>query len=205
MDKSLIFIIILFILGVIVASNNTEPIHNIFLDVKSMIQGEANKEPIAKIGNYINISNNSNSQINTSNNTNENSKNNMKTYNNDGVYFKYPSYWDYNQFSKLVSLYQKEHLSRWDDGLIFYISDRSLKEELEYQKNYERYKNPKNISVDGRKAVSLTDTKKDYWHYLIIVEKNENQSYVFIFYTDRDLKTKNKVLFDEILATMRLN
>jgi len=188
MNKSLIFIIILILLGMIIAISNAENIHNTFLDVKTILQGEANKEPIAIL----------------SNDTIESSKNNLKVYNKSGIYFKYPSYWDYDYFRNLLALYQQEHINRWDDGVIFYISNRFLQEELEYQKKYGRYKDSKNIVVDGKNAYSLTAIKKDYWQYLIIVEKNRHQSYVFIFYTDQDLKKRNKVLFDGILATMRL-
>ncbi|WP_197272562.1 hypothetical protein, partial [Methanobrevibacter arboriphilus] len=154
-----------------------------------------------------NNSNNNSNNIDNNSNFNENglinSNTPVKTYNNNGISFSYPSYWSFDQLNKFLSLYQKEYLSRWDDGLIFYISDNSLKEELELQKS-ERFKQPTNITVDGKKAYSLTSTKADYWHQLIIVQKNKTHSYVFIFYCDRELKKQDKILFNEILKTMKL-
>ena len=185
MNKTLIFVIILFILTMSIAIINTEQIQNTLQDIKTTIQGEANKEPIA------NITDNSN-------------EDNIKTYNKDGIYFKYPSYWNYDEINKLFSLYQKEYLSRWDDGLIFYLENKPIEEVLKIQQKEERYKDPQNITIDGKRAYSLIATKGDYWHYLILIEKNKNETYIFIFYTDRELKKQNKVLFDEILSTMRL-
>ena len=185
MNKSLIFVIIICILAMSVAITNTEAIQNTLHNIKTTIQGEANKEPIAKI-------------------INNTKKDNIKTYHQDGIYFQYPSYWTYDSLNKLFSLYQKEFLNRWDDGVIFFLENKPIEEELKIQQESERYKNPKSISVDGKKAYSLTATKGDYWHYLILIEKNKTYTYVFIFYCDRDLKKQNKVLFDEILSTMRL-
>ena len=226
MDKLFILFIILIILGIIVGASNQNIVDNSINNIKTILEGEANQEPIANLStNYNNITNsynNSTNKINSNNNNNDNSNNNsdnnsdfneknglinsnkpVKTYNNNGISFSYPSYWSFDQLSKFLSLYQKEYLSRWDDGLIFYISDNSLEEELELQKS-ERFKQPTNIRVDGKKAYSLTSTKADYWHQLIIVQKNKTHSYVFIFYCDRELKKQDKILFNEILKTMKL-
>lgn len=89
--------------------------------------------------------------------------------------------------------------------MIFYIENRPLEEELTIQQETEGYKHPKNMTVDGRKAYSLKSIKGDYWHYLILVEKNNEQTYIITFYSDQDLKKQDKVLFDEILSTMKLN
>ena len=186
MDKSLILIIILCILTMFIATTNTEPIQYTLNNIKTTIQGEANQEPIAKI-------------------TDNTIKNNIKIYNKDGIYFQYPSYWTYDEINRLFSLYQKEYLSRWDDGIIFYIENTPLEEELTIQQKTKRYKNPTNITVDGKKSYSLTATKADYWHYLILVEKNNTQTYIITFYCDQDLKKQNKILFDEILSTIKLN
>jgi hypothetical protein len=185
MNKTLIFIIIVTILAMSLAIANTESIQSTLHDIKTTIQGESNKEPID------NITDNSN-------------KNNIKTYDKNGIYFQYPSYWTYDHLNKFFSLYQKEYLSRWDDGMIFYLENKPIEEVLKLQQELERYKNPQSITVDGKRAYSLTATKGDYWHYLILVEKNKNETYIFIFYTDRELKKQNKVLFDEIISTMRL-
>ncbi len=230
MDKLFILFIILIILGILVGVSNQNIVDNILNNIKTILEGEVNQEPIANLStNYNNITNsynNSTNKINSNNNNinNNNSNNNsnnidnnsnfnenglinsntpVKTYNNNGISFSYPSYWSFDQLNKFLSLYQKEYLSRWDDGLIFYISDNSLKEELELQKS-ERFKQPTNITVDGKKAYSLTSTKADYWHQLIIVQKNKTHSYVFIFYCDRELKKQDKILFNEILKTMKL-
>jgi len=185
MNKSLTLIIVISILATSIAIINAEPIQNTLHDIKIIIQGEANKESIAKI-------------------TDNDNKDNVKTYNKDGIYFKYPSYWTYDYLNKFLSLYQKEVLNRWDDGVIFFLNPQAIEYELNLQQESKKYKNPKNIEVDGKNAYSLTATKGDYWHYLILIEKNSTATYVFIFYCDRDLKIKNKVLFDEILSTMQL-
>ena len=248
MDKLFILFIILIILGIVVGVSNQNIVDNSLNNIKTILEGEANQEPIANLStNYNNITNsynnstkkiNSNNTTNNSNNNIDNNSNNngindtnsnnngindtnsnnsnfneknslinsttpVKTYNNNGISFSYPSYWSFDQLSKFLSLYQKEYLSRWDDGLIFYISDNSLEEELEIQKS-ERFKQPTNITVDGKKAYSLTSTKADYWHQLVIVQKNKTHSYVFIFYCDRELKKQDKILFNEILKTMKL-
>lgn len=208
MNKSLILIIIFSIFAIFIASVNTELIHNGMSNVKIIIQGESNKEPIAEITNNLN-----NSKNNTNNNTNYNSNSNtnnntiinsIKIYNKNGIYFQYPSYWNYDQLNKLVSLYQKEYLSRWDDGVIFYISDYSIEEELKMQQETERYKHKKSLNVDNKKAYSLSTTKADYWQYLILVEKNNKETYIITFYCDQELKKEDKVLFDGILSTMKL-
>lgn len=222
MDKLFILFIILIILGIVVGVSNQNIVDNSLNNIKTILEGEVNQEPIANLStNYNNITNsynNSTNKINSNNNNSNNIDNNsnfneknglinsntpVKTYNNNGISFSYPSYWSFDQLNKFLSLYQKEYLSRWDDGLIFYISDNSLKEELELQKS-ERFKQPTNITVDGKKAYSLTSTKADYWHQLIIVQKNKTHSYVFIFYCDRELKKQDKILFNEILKTMKL-
>lgn len=187
MNKSLFLIIILCILAISIATTNTEPIHNTLNNIKTAIQGEANQEPIANI---------------TDNNT---TKNKIKTYDKNGIYFQYPSYWSYNEINKLFSLYKKEHLSRWDDGMIFYIENNPIEEELTIQQKTEGYKHSTNMTVDGKRAYSLKTIKGDYWHYLILVEKNNKQTYIITFYSDQELKKQNKVLFDEILSTMKLN
>ncbi|MEA4958060.1 hypothetical protein SDC9_32125 [bioreactor metagenome] len=220
MDKSMLLIIILAILGIIIATLNTEDINNTLNDIKITLEGKTNQQPIAKINiipnnsttfptnysskedsfkndsfkNYNNYTNNEENLINI---------NNTKIYKKNGISFLYPNYWNYDQLNKILSLYQKEYLSRWDDGLIFYISDNSLEEELKIQK-IERFKQPVKLTVDGKKAYSLTSTKADYWHYLVIVQKNKTNTYVFIFYCDRELKKKDKILFNEILKTMQL-
>ncbi|OQD58172.1 hypothetical protein MBBAR_26c00010 [Methanobrevibacter arboriphilus JCM 13429 = DSM 1125] len=227
MDKLFILFIILIILGIVVGVSNQNIVDDSLNNIKTILEGEANQEPIANLStNYNNTTNsynnstnktNSNSKINSNNITDNNSNNSnfneksdlinsnnpVKTYNNNGISFSYPSYWSFDQLNKFLSLYQKEYLSRWDDGLIFYISDNSLEEELELQKS-KRFKQPTNITVDGKKAYSLTSTKADYWHQLIIVQKNKTHSYVFIFYCDRELKKQDKILFNEILKTMKL-
>ncbi|WP_297898973.1 hypothetical protein [Methanobrevibacter sp.] len=221
MDKSMLLIIILVILGIIIATSNTEDINNTLNDIKITLEGKTNQQPIAKINitsdnsttfttnysskndsfknyslkNYNNYTNNGEDLINNINNT--------KIYKKNGISFLYPNYWNFDQLNKILSLYQKEYLSRWDDGLIFYISDNSLDEELKIQK-IERFKQPVKLTVDGKKAYSLTSTKADYWHYLVIVQKNKTNTYVFIFYCDRELKKKDKILFNEILKTMQL-
>jgi len=186
MNKSLFLIIILCILAIFIATTNTEPIQDTLNNIKTTIQGETNQEPIANI-------------------TDNTTQNNMKTYSQNGIYFQYPSYWTYDEINKLFSLCKKEYLSRWDDGMIFYIENKPIEEMLKIQQESEKYKHPTNITVDSKKAYSLTATKGDYWHYLILVEKNKKQTFMIIFYTDQDLKKQNKILFDEILSTMRLN
>ncbi|WP_225370665.1 hypothetical protein, partial [Methanobrevibacter arboriphilus] len=158
MDKLFILFIILIILGIVVGVSNQNIVDDSLNNIKTILEGEANQEPIANLStNYNNTTNsynnstnktNSNSKINSNNITDNNSNNSnfneksdlinsnnpVKTYNNNGISFSYPSYWSFDQLNKFLSLYQKEYLSRWDDGLIFYISDNSLEEELELQK-----------------------------------------------------------------------
>jgi len=208
MNKSLILVIILCILAIFIATTNTEPIHDTLNNVKTAIQGEANQEPIDNITDNTTNNKNDSLKINTTSTKNTNNttiKSNVKTYDKNGIYFQYPSYWNYDELNKLFSLYQKEYLSRWDDGMIFYIENKPLKEELTIQQETERYKHPKNITIDGKKAYSLKATKGDYWQYLILVEKNNKQTYITTFYCDQDLKKQDKELFDEILSTMKLN
>ncbi|MBZ9570230.1 hypothetical protein KQY27_01545 [Methanobrevibacter sp. TMH8] len=212
MDKSIILIIILCILAVFVATVNTQPIYITLNDIKTTIEGETNKEPIVNLtnNNTQNITNNNNNNQNNNINNlifNDNKKttDKIKIYNKSGIYFQYPSYWNYDQFKKLISLFKKEYISRWDDGIIFYISDYPINEELKIQQETERYKHPKNITVDNKKAFSLSTTKADYWQYLILVQKNQSKTYVITFYCDQELKKQDKVLFDEILSTMKLN
>jgi len=71
-NKLIILAIILSILTISIAVVNPEPIHNFTKNMKTTIQGERNKEDI------VNISS---------------SQEKIKTYNENGILFKYPSNW----------------------------------------------------------------------------------------------------------------
>lgn len=82
MNKSLLLIIILYILTIFIATTNTEPIHDTLNNIKTAIQGETNQEPIANITDNTTNNNNDSFKVNTTITTNIN---NTSTKNNINI------------------------------------------------------------------------------------------------------------------------
>ncbi|KZX15732.1 hypothetical protein [Methanobrevibacter filiformis] len=192
MDKNTLFKYFIIILIILFLLSPYLPIKETTKQVKLFIQGEANKEPVMNM--KIAIENKPDNISNT----------NLKVWNKNGIFFYYPKYWSEDQIQEIMSLNTKGFLSRWDDGVIFYISDKTVDGELNERNDERIYKNKTKIFVDGKEAYQISEIKGDYYQLELIVKKDNNHSYVFTFYTDRDLKSKNHALFMNIIKNMRL-
>lgn len=130
MDKLFILFIILIILGIVVGVSNQNIVDNSLNNIKTILEGEVNQEPIANLStNYNNITNsynNSTNKINSNNNNSNNNSNNIdnnsnfneknglinsntpvKTYNNNGISFSYPSYWSFLSIKQVFKFISK--------------------------------------------------------------------------------------------------
>jgi hypothetical protein len=194
MNKDRIAILAIVLIVVItITSSLLLPMSNIRQSIKETIQGENNKLGVADFDVYYG---------NSSQGCIIDKKDLFTEFKDSRFSFKYPEYWNWDSLIYIMSFGSKQSLNRWDDGVIFQIEEKTLKEEIKIAKE-EKYKNQTRISLDGREGFTFESTKGDYYQLKLIVEKNQEETYVFIFYTDKELKKANRKLFMNLITTIK--
>lgn len=193
MDKSLIFVLVLVVIAILIVVSDFNLDENIGITITE--ESANNNSSIGNLTNNTNLS-----ELNNSFNSQF-----FKTYDKNGIYFKYPSNWGDDFINNILSFGLSDNFGDNDYKLMVLSDDSYIEQRLESEQENSYYSNYSSYEVDGKKAYLVSaNNDPDFYSMKLIIEKDSYGTYFLEFYCDKSLSKNGEKIFMDIIKSIKI-